>query len=158
MSRLTTYELVAIFDPNVEVEQVETDLRKIHDLVVNHKGTFRRWERWGKRRLTYEIRHRQYGQYILTVYDLETSETHELDRLLHLTPSLLRHLITVVDPARVPEVDEESVRSLGATKEIPAEPEAVAIVAPDEVLVDDLDIIPDDIIETADESADDRPA
>ncbi len=157
MSRLTTYELVAIFDPNVEIEQVEADLRKIHDLVVNHKGKFRRWERWGKRRLTYEIRHRQYGQYVLAVYDLETSETHELDRLLHLTTSLLRHLITVVDPIRVPEIDEESVRSLGVTKEVPAEPEAV-VLAPEEVLADDLDIIPEDIIETADETAEDRPA
>jgi len=125
----STYELVVVFDPNIEPEQLETDLRKIHDLVINHGGKFRRWERWGKRRLTYEIRHRQYGTYVLTVYDLATTATHELDRLLHLTTSLLRFLVTKVEPERVPEVDEESVQSLGITKEVvaPAEVSETAL-------------------------------
>ena len=70
---MTTYELVLIFDPNVESEQVENDLRKISELITSSGGMFRRWERWGKRRLAYEIRHRQYGQYVLTVYDLPSS-------------------------------------------------------------------------------------
>ena len=129
---MSTYELIVIFDPNIEPEQVETDLRKIHDLVVNQGGKFRRWERWGKRRLTYEIRHRQYGTYVLSVYDLSAKATHELDRLLHLTTSLLRFLVTKVEPERVPEVDEESVQSLGIAKEVVAPAEvtetATAIV------------------------------
>ncbi|MBK6765943.1 MAG: 30S ribosomal protein S6 [bacterium] len=155
MSHLTTYELVAIFDPNLESEQVESDLRKIRDLIAGHKGMFRRWERWGKRRLADEIRPRQYGQYVLAVYDLETSETHELDRLLHLTPSLLRHLVTVVDPARVPEVDEESVRTLGIVKEVPAEPEAGAVAAEPAVEVEDLAV---DVAEAVDDTTDEQNA
>jgi len=155
MSHLTTYELVAIFDPNVEAEQVESDLRKIHDLISGHKGVFRRWERWGKRRLAYEIRHRQYGQYVLAVYDLETSETHELDRLLHLTPSLLRHLVTVVDPTRVPEVDEESVRTMGVTKEAPAEAES-EVVAPE--AAGEATELAVEVAESADDTADEQNA
>ncbi|MCB1059121.1 MAG: 30S ribosomal protein S6 [Calditrichaeota bacterium] len=118
---MTTYELVLIFDPNVESEQVETDLRKISELITSHGGTFRRWERWGKRRLAYEIKHRQYGAYVLTVYDLPSAATHELDRMLHLMTTLLRQLVTVVEPDRVPEVDEESVQTLGIVKEVPQE-------------------------------------
>lgn len=132
---MNTYELVAIFDPNVEPEQVETDLRKIFDLVNSQGGKFRRWERWGKRRLAYEIRHRQYGLYVLTVYDLSGAATHELDRLLHLTTSLLRFLVTVVEPERIPEVDEESVQSLGVAKEVVV-PDEVVIGAPEESLED----------------------
>jgi small subunit ribosomal protein S6 len=120
---MKTYELVLIFDPNVESEQVENDLRKLSELVTSSGGMFRRWERWGKRRLAYEIRHRQYGQYVLTVYDLPSAATHELDRLLHLTTSLMRQLVTVIEPERVPEVDEESVQSLGMTKEVPQDEE-----------------------------------
>lgn len=148
---MKTYELVLIFDPNVEPEQVEADLRKIQDNVTSQGGKFRRWERWGKRRLAYEIRHRQYGQYVLTVYDLSTAATHELDRLLHLTTSLMRHLVTVVEPERVPEVDEESVASLGVTKEVapPAEiTEVISAVEPD--AIDDV------IIEIEDEATEDR--
>ncbi|MCL4305990.1 30S ribosomal protein S6 [bacterium] len=164
MSRITTYELVLIFDSNVEAEQIEHDLRKIHDLVQSHGGKFRRWERWGKRRLTYEIRHRQYGVYVLTVYDLATSETHELDRLLHLTTSLLRHLVTVVDPERVPEVDDESVASLGAAKQVEPELDSTPSMAADvlDVTIDDeIEDIVDEDTETAGVAGDptaDKPA
>ncbi|MCB9358203.1 MAG: 30S ribosomal protein S6 [Calditrichaeota bacterium] len=117
MSQTKTYEMVLIFDPNVEPEQVEHDLKKINDYVLESRGTLRRWERWGKRRLAYEIRHRQYGHYVLSVYDLPTAATIELDRLLHLTTSLLRNMITIVDPERVPEVDQESVSTMGVVKQ-----------------------------------------
>lgn len=130
---MKTYELVLIFDPNVEPEQVEADLRKIQDTVTGQGGKFRRWERWGKRRLAYEIRHRQYGQYVLTVYDLATSATHELDRVLHLTTSLMRHLVTIIEPDRVPEIDEESVASLGVSKEVAPPAEITEVVATEEV-------------------------
>lgn len=155
MSQVKTYELVAIFDPNVEAEQIETDLRKIYDLVVGQGGKFRRWERWGKRRLTYEIKHRQYGVYVLTVYDLATSATHELDRHLHLSMSLLRHLITVVDPDRVPDVDEESIGSLGAVKQ---EVESVEAVVAGEASVVAADAaVPDDVVIEAEIEAE-KPA
>ncbi len=147
---MKTYELILIFDPNVESEQVETDLRKIQDLITNQGGMFRRWERWGKRRLAYEIRHRQYGQYILSVYDLPPAGTHELDRLLHLTTALLRHLITLVEPERVPEVDEDSVQSLGIAKEAPPEDvvdEAKTETGEDEGIVTEADIDESESIE-----------
>lgn len=144
---MTTYELVAIFDPNVEPEQVESDLRKIQDVVTSQGGKFRRWERWGKRRLTYEIRHRQYGHYVLAVYDLTSAGTHELDRLLHLTTSLLRQLITVVEPSRVPEVDEESVQSLGIAKEVAPPIEISEAIAAEPETLDDVIIAEEEAID-----------
>jgi small subunit ribosomal protein S6 len=117
---MRSYELVLVFDPGLEIEVIETDLRKLNEL-VSANGMMRRWERWGKRRLAYEIRGRQYGYYVLAVFDSEPSMVAELDRIVRINATVIRHLITAVDPRRVPEVDAESIRTLGAAPEVAPE-------------------------------------
>ncbi|MBU1984715.1 30S ribosomal protein S6, partial [bacterium] len=78
-----TYELVLVFDPALEMEQIDQDLRKLNE-VISANGTIRRWERWGKRRLSFEIAGRQYGYYVLSVFDSQTSAVAELDRLIRI--------------------------------------------------------------------------
>jgi len=110
---MRTYELVLVFNPALEVEQIDLDLRKISDL-LGGAGNVRRWERWGKRRLAYEIAGNQYGYYVLSVFDAEPKTVTEVDRAVRINAAVIRHLVTQVDPKRVPEPDPESVRTLGA--------------------------------------------
>jgi small subunit ribosomal protein S6 len=147
---MRTYELVLIFDPAMEMEQIEGDLQKLNEMMVAN-GLPRRWERWGKRRLAYEIKGRQYGYYALAVFDMENAQVGELERSVRLNPAVIRHLVTVVDPPRVPEVDEEAVRTLGAGV---AAPEVVEVKPEGEALegVDiPADIEPDSIESLADD-------
>jgi len=131
---MRTYELVLVFDPALEMEQIDQDLRKLSELITADGG-IRLWERWGKRRLAYEVAGRQYGYYVLSVFDSNPAAVAELDRAIRLNTSIIRHLITVVDAKRVPETDPESVRTLGAAPEAaPQAPDATA--APAEASVD----------------------
>jgi small subunit ribosomal protein S6 len=133
---MRTYELVLVFDPALDVEQIEMDLRKLNDAMAA-AGTVRRWERWGKRRLAYEIGGRQYGYYVLVVFDAQSSFIAEADRLVRINANVIRHLISAVDPKRVPEADPDSVRTLGAAPEVVPAGRAVDVDAADgEVLVD----------------------
>jgi small subunit ribosomal protein S6 len=127
---MRTYELVMIFDPALEVEQIESDLRKVHD-AIGAAGTVRRWERWGKRRLAYEIKGRQYGYYVLVAFDAQPGAVAELERSVTINASVVRHLMSAVDPKRVPEVDAESVRTLGAAPEAAAAAPEAAAAAPE---------------------------
>jgi small subunit ribosomal protein S6 len=120
---MRTYEAVMLFDPALEVEQIEADLRKLNDLMAAG-GAVRKWERWGKRRLTYEIKGRQYGYYVVAVFDGAPAGMAALDRTMRIYSSIIRHLISVVEPGHVPELDAESVRTLGAAPE--SAPAAVA--------------------------------
>jgi small subunit ribosomal protein S6 len=138
---MRTYELVSIFDPGLETEAIELNLGKIQDLIIAGDGIIRKWERWGKRRLTYEIQAKQYGYYVLVVFDVNPSQIAEMDRLVRINPSVIRHLITVVDPKRVPEIDIESVKTMGAMETPPdtLEP-SVAPIDEIEGLYSDIDI------------------
>ena len=113
---MRTYEAVMVFDPALEVEQIENDLHKLNDQ-MSAGGTVRRWERWGKRRLAYEIKGRQYGYYVLAVFDQEPAAVAELDRNMRINASIIRHLVSVLESGRAPEIDAESVRTLGAAPE-----------------------------------------
>lgn len=116
-----SYEMVLVFDPGHEIEQLDADLKRFQDLIAAG-GLARKWERWGKRRLAYEIRGKQYGYYVLCVFDQAPAAVAELDRLIRMNTAIVRHLITQLPSERVPEVDEESVRTLGTVAVIPPPP------------------------------------
>lgn len=128
---MRTYEAVMVFDPALEVEQIESDLRKLSDLMAA-SGAVRKWERWGKRRLAFEIKGRQYGYYVVAVFDSEPASVSALDRNLQIHSSIMRHLISAVEPGRAPELDAESVRTLGAAPE--SAPAPVAEVSASETV------------------------
>lgn len=113
---MRTYELIIVFDSGLEIEQIETDLKRFKEIMTSEGGFIRVWERWGKQRLAYEIRRRQYGYYTLVIFDTAPSVIAELERIIRLTPTILRYLITVVDASRAPEIDQESVETLGAAR------------------------------------------
>lgn len=136
---MRTYELVVIFDPALEMEQIESDLQKLNDMMTAN-GLPRRWERWGKRRLAYELKGRQYGYYALAVFDMNNEHVGELERWVRLNSAVIRHLVTLVDPARVPEVDEEAVRTLGAGV---AAPEVIEAVKPEGEATETVDEVAD---------------
>ena len=46
---MRTYEMVLVFDPALEVEQIESDLQKWNEFITQY-GLPRRWERWGATR------------------------------------------------------------------------------------------------------------
>ncbi|MDD5088219.1 MAG: 30S ribosomal protein S6 [bacterium] len=126
---MRTYELVLVFDPALEMEQIDQDLRKLSEM-ISADGAIRLWERWGKRRLAYEIAGRQYGYYVLSVFDSNPLAVANLDRTIRLNTAVIRHLITVLEPKRVPDTDPESVRTLGAAPEAPAPTiEAIPLMA-----------------------------
>ena len=149
---MRTYELVLIFDPSLEMEQIENDLQRLNEMITAN-GLSRKWERWGKRRLAYEIKGRQYGYYAIVTFDMSNAHVGELERSVRLNTNVIRHLVTLLEASRVPEVDEESVRNLGAGA---APPEAVDAVKPEGEIAEAeevADVLPDAIEPDADETS-----
>src|SRR5205085_11205710 len=56
-------------------------------------GTPGRVDRWGRRRLAYEIAHKREGYYVLLEAVAEPSVMAELDRTLHLADAVIRHKV-----------------------------------------------------------------
>lgn len=88
------YELMYIINPQLSEEDTAAVVEKFKALVEQH-GTLDEMELMGKRRLAYEINFLTEGYYVLVKFTSNPDFPKELDRILGITDSVIRSLITV---------------------------------------------------------------
>ena len=92
------YEVMVILEPGLEESQVQQLINRSTEVLTKGSGTVNRVEKWGKRRLAYEINHRTEGYYVLFDVTSDIPPMDELGRALRLADEVLRHKIV-----RIPE-------------------------------------------------------
>lgn len=88
-----TYESVIIFSPQLDEEALENAVNRVQEVIKNGEGEVTKADRWGKRRLAYEINDQTEGYYLLVEMEAPSSTAQELDRVLRISDDVLRHLI-----------------------------------------------------------------
>ena len=91
------YELTYIVHPQVDQEELDGVVKGIESLVETNGGTVHKVESWGLRRLAYPIRKLREGHYIFMTVGLEAQSVPEIERMLKLNESVIRHLIVRTD-------------------------------------------------------------
>ncbi|MDI6710840.1 MAG: 30S ribosomal protein S6 [Thermoanaerobacterales bacterium] len=91
------YELMYILHPDLEEENLEALVNRFRDLVTNEGGEVIKLDRWGRRRLAYEINRARDGFYVVMKFKARTETADELSRVLKITDGVLRHIITRED-------------------------------------------------------------
>jgi small subunit ribosomal protein S6 len=92
------YEVMVILEPALEESAVQQVINRSTEVLTKGEATVNRVEKWGKRRLAYELNHRTEGYYVLFDVTAEPAPMQELDRALRLADDVLRHKIV-----RIPE-------------------------------------------------------
>jgi len=82
-----------IFAPDLEDSVIESFIERVLDLVRTNGGSPGTVDRWGRRALAYEVRHKREGYYVLFEFSAEPKAASELDRFLLLLDEVLRHKI-----------------------------------------------------------------
>lgn len=77
----------------VEEEAFEAVVAKFDSLLVANGATVEKTDRWGKKRLAYEIQDLSEGIYVLVTFQAEPAAVKELDRVMLITEDVLRHMI-----------------------------------------------------------------
>ena len=90
------YELVYILTPELSDEALETRINNITQLITGKDGTIDGVDKWGKRKLSYPIKHFLEGNYILTKFKMSPSRCKELEANLHISEDVVRHLLVNV--------------------------------------------------------------
>ena len=91
------YELVYIVDPNATDAEVDEIQAQIEATISRLEGRLDKIEKWGRRRLAYEIAHHKEGTYVLDVIEGSGELMRELDRRLKVFDRVIRHLVVRVD-------------------------------------------------------------
>lgn len=90
---MRSYEIMYVLKADMDEETTEATIERIEGVITGQGGTIDNVDRWGKRRLAYEIRDLRDGYYVVTKFKGESSVASELDRVLKLTDAVLRHVI-----------------------------------------------------------------
>ena len=90
------YEIIFIVKP-MEEEQTNAIIEKFSNLIKKNGGTIENEDRWGKKRLAYEIKDCVEGYYCLFNVACEPACVAECDRVMKITDELLKHMIVKSD-------------------------------------------------------------
>ena len=89
------YEMLYVLDAALTDEAKESTVAKFEDLVKANGGAVEAIDKWGVKKLAYEIDYKTEGYFVLMTFDAEPSFIKELDRVAGITESVLRRHITV---------------------------------------------------------------
>lgn len=87
------YELMFVIRPDLDEEKMVAVEEKFTALINNNGGEIVTLDKWGKRRLAYEINDYREGFYILVNFKGEARTAQELDRVMKITDEILRFMI-----------------------------------------------------------------
>ena len=90
------YEVIFIVKP-MEEEATNAVVEKFTKLIADNGGTVDSEDRWGKKRLAYEIKDCTEGYYVLLNVPAEPACVAEADRVMRITEDLLKHMIVKVE-------------------------------------------------------------
>jgi len=90
------YETTFIVNAHLPSEEVDAFIDKVLKTIEEGGGNILSVDRWGKRRLAYEIAKKQYGYYVYTHYKADGSFVKDFERGLKLSDSILRYLTVIV--------------------------------------------------------------
>ena len=90
---MRAYELMVIFDGDVEDTAVNAMLANVNTLVEAGGGNVKKTDRWGRRRFAYEINHKWEGIYVVLEISTEGRDLPEVERVLHIADEVVRHKV-----------------------------------------------------------------
>jgi small subunit ribosomal protein S6 len=88
----TEYEILLMLDPDAPEGRHDEILQRARELVESGGGSWDRHEPWGRRKLAYEIAHKDEGVYHLFELTAEPATLDELSRILKITDGVMRHM------------------------------------------------------------------
>jgi small subunit ribosomal protein S6 len=93
---MNKYEVMFILNPELSEEDTQAVIVKFKDLIAG-SGEVENLTEWGKRRLAYLIQDFTEGYYVIIDFASAPDFPMELDRVMRINDSIIRHMITKKD-------------------------------------------------------------
>ena len=87
---MKTYELLTIFKPNLDAEEVDKAVESLGKLVADFGGKVESTDKSGRKKLAYDIANFSDGFFVTTELSLPAEKVAEFRRQLRLNDNILR--------------------------------------------------------------------
>jgi small subunit ribosomal protein S6 len=92
------YEVIVVLEPALGDEAVDGEINRVREIIGRLNGTVQEVQKWGKKRLAYEVRRRREAHYVLLKVDGPAALVAEVDRHCRVTEPVLKVLTVRSDP------------------------------------------------------------
>jgi len=89
------YEIMLILPPDADDKVIGSATDRIAQILAERGGEIVKVDRWGKRRLSYEINRQAEGFYVVVECQADPTAMRELDRVLTLADEVIRFKVVV---------------------------------------------------------------
>ena len=96
------YEIIFIIK-SLEEDATNAVIEKFEKLIAANGGKIDKEDRWGKKRLAYEIKKEAEGFYVIFYVTCEPACVNECDRVMKITDEILKHMIVRSDEKEAKE-------------------------------------------------------
>lgn len=90
------YELMAIFKPNLDAEEVDKLIAKLTSIITDFGGSVDSVDKAGRRKLAYEIQNFRDGFFATVILALPADKVAEFKRQLRLNDNIIRTMFMEV--------------------------------------------------------------
>lgn len=104
--RTRMYEAMFLVEPQAAATAWPKVQQDIEGLITRNGGAVVRLRKWEERKLTYNIKKRQRGTYVLTYFNAPTTTIDKLKKDIQLSETVLRALVLVFEGKLKDEAEE----------------------------------------------------
>jgi len=98
---MRSYEIMLAINPQLEDKELDSLLNKLKKLITNAKGEITKTNKWGKRKLAYEIKDFTEAIYIVLNFNVDEKIIAELERVVKLEARVIRYLLILQDKKKI---------------------------------------------------------
>ena len=88
---MRAYELMIMFDNDSDDASIQGMLGRVTELIQTGGGRVATLDRWGRRRLAYEINKKHEAYYVVLEIVTEADNLDEVERVLRIADGVVRH-------------------------------------------------------------------
>ena len=107
---LRTYSTIVVIDSLLKSDEIDNTIEKVERNIKNNGGEILDVERWGKKRLAYMIKKRQYGYYVEIFFKGKGDIVKIIEREYGLDENILRYLSIILDKKALQYRQKEKMR------------------------------------------------
>jgi small subunit ribosomal protein S6 len=119
VKRVSQYEVIVILDPALTEDGVETEIGGLREVVAKKGGQALEVQKWGKKRLAYEVKKRREGQYVLMKVESAGGVVADLDRHFRITETILKGTVVRAEEPRRGRFKAKSHATLEGSSAVP---------------------------------------
>jgi len=101
------YETIFILDSLLTPEEIDKTIQQVQNLIEKSDGKVLNIDKWGKRRLAYEIQKKQYGFYVIIEFEDKGASPALLENEYNYNDKILRYLTYRFDKKKLRQWEKQ---------------------------------------------------